>query len=53
MIYGDDWKKLGFRILDLDSDTIIAYEVLGYINGIGARGNAITVTLESTDDFYI
>jgi hypothetical protein len=47
-----DWKKTGFRIVDLDSDSIIVHEVLGYINGIGARGNAITVTLESTDDFY-
>lgn len=52
MIYDGDWKKTGFRILDIDSDSIIVHEVLGYINGIGARGNAITVTLNSTDDFY-
>lgn len=52
MIYGDDWEKTGFRIVDIDSDSIIVHEVLGEINGIGARGNAITVTLNSTDDFY-
>lgn len=52
MIYDGDWKKTGFRILDIDSDSIIVHEVLGEINGIGARGNAITVTLNSTDDFY-
>lgn len=51
-IYDGDWKKTGFRIVDLDSDSIIVHEVLGEINGIGARGNAITVTLNTTDDYF-
>lgn len=49
MIYGDDWEKTGFRIVGLDSDTILTHVSVGYINGIVAYGNTITLTLTMND----